>query len=213
MTSVRHPRAGEEEALMRLWETVYGESEEIIRSFFRTLYAPERAYVVEEDGRIVSAAHVILFGEARYIYAVATHPDYRGHGCGKAVTLAAAEGGFAYLCPANDGLRAWYAREMGAVTVSYRSKHSMPALLSPLTAEEYSARREALLSGVSHATYSPAILRFFTEYGGEFYETKDGICAVEDGAVRELLPCDDGTEPFIMGLNGAPSLYWGLVLE
>ena len=213
MTEIRCARKGEEESLMSLWATVFGDDRDCILSFFNTLYAPERAFVIEADSRIVSAAYVIPFGEVRYIYAVATHPDYRRRGYGKAVTLAASEGKPAYLCPASEELRTWSARERGAVTVSCRPEFDFPAALRPISAGDFSARREALLSGIPHAAYSPDILRFFEESGGTFFETENGVCAVEDGAVRELLPCDDGTKPFIMGLNGAPSLYWGLVLE
>ena len=39
------------------------------------------------------------------------------------------------------------------------------------------------------------------------------IYAVDGGRVCEALPARAGDEPFLMGLNGAEPIYWGLALE
>ena len=36
---------------------------------------------------------------------------------------------------------------------------------------------------------------------------------MEGDETREALPCRFGEEPYILSLNGAPPIYWGLTLE
>lgn len=212
MTTIRPSLPGDEPALKELWSIVYGDEDALIDCFFRELYRPGSAFTAEEDGKIVSAAYIVDFSGARYIYAVATHPEHRRRGYGKAVVLAAVGKEPAYLVPASEALRNWYAREMGAVTINRRPVYAVETELSPITAGEYARRREALLQGVPHAVYTPEILRYFSSFG-EFYAGERGIYAVCDGVIEEALPCTEGEEPFIMGFNGAPPLYWGLTLD
>ena len=171
------------------------------------------AALVEEGGRIVSAAYCVPFGKARYIYAVATAPEHRGRGYGKAVTLLAADGRDAYLCPASKELRRWYMDEMGALPASIRPALVPTGVLRSIPAEEYAARREALLERVPHAEYSPGILSLFALNGGFFEDEAGRIGAADDeGTVHELLPCPPGGQVYLLGLNGAPPIYWGLTL-
>ena len=128
------------------------------------------------------------------------------------MTLSAADGRPAYLYPADEKLREWYIRSMGAVPVSFRPALTATAGLIPISGEEYARRREKLLSGVPHTVYSTGILRFFSLFGGFYADDRGGIRALEDGEVLEGLPCPEGGEPYILGLNGAEPLYWGLTL-
>ena len=198
-------------ALKALWKLVFVDTDELIDAFFELLFPDCRTAVVEEDGGIVAAAYAVALENARYVYAVATHPDYRGKGYGEAVTCAAAAGESADLYPAAEGLRGWYARRMSAESVSMAPRRAAVPLRE-IDAETYHRAREALLRGIPHAVYTPAFLRFFSLFG-RFHETAGGICAVDnDGNVKEALPGME-TAPFHMGLNGAPSIYWGLVLD
>jgi len=198
-------------ALRALWKLVFGDTDEVLDAFFELLFPDCRTAVMEADGCIAAAAYAVALENIRYIYAVATHPDYRGQGFGEAVTLAAANGEPACLYPASDGLRGWYARRMSAESVSMAPcRTASPG--AEISAEAYQAAREALLCGIPHAVYSPNFLRFFARFG-HFYQTAEGICAVDnDGNVKEALPGME-TAPFHMGLNGAPAMYWGLVLD
>ena len=144
----RPSRKGDENALKALWREVFGDTDVYIDTFFRELYRPGMASVVEEDGKIVAAAYAVPFGAVRYIFAVATKPEYRGRGYGRAVVLAAAGGEPAYLCPASATLRCWYALTMRAKTVSYRSNAPLPTVCRKITAEEFRARREVWLDGI-----------------------------------------------------------------
>ncbi|MBQ3277056.1 MAG: GNAT family N-acetyltransferase [Oscillospiraceae bacterium] len=214
MTGPRFSRPGDEGGLRALWKRVFADSDLFLDTFFREIYVPGMAAVMEDGGTIVSAAYCIPFGMARYIYAVATAPEHRGRGCGKAVTLFAADGKDAYLCPASKELRRWYMDAMGALPASIRPAFTPTGALKPIPAEEYVRRREALLERVPHAEYSPGILALFALDGGFFEDEAGHICAVDrEGSVRELLPCPPGGQIFLLALNGAPPIYWGLTLD
>jgi len=212
MITPRPSRPGEEDALRQLWKTVFGDSDAFLDRFFSLVYQPGMASVIEENGQIVSAAYALPLENAVYIYAVATHPSCRGKGYGKQVTLAAANGKPAYLYPAETSLRDWYAREMGAVTVSHRPAYSAPENTHPITAEEYNRRREQLLSHIPHAIYTTQLLQLF-EFAGEYRASESGIYAVERGVIKESIPFSPGREPFVMGINNAAPLYWGLAFD
>ena len=213
MTELRKARATDEDALRRLWETVFGPETAFIEAFFKTLFTAENTAAAEVDGEIVSAAYGIDFGGRRYIYAVGTHPAYRGLGLGKAVTMLAADGKPAYLTPAEESLRDWYVREMGARPVWYRPVYARAWALFPVSPEEYAARREALLSDVAHTVYPRAVLELFSQYGAFWADSTGAIRATADGRVCEALPCTFSSEPYVYGLNGAEPIYWGLTLE
>lgn len=212
MTVIRPSRPSDRGALQTLWKTVFGDEDRYIETFFRLFFGPGTAAVAESDGQIAAAAHCVPFGGARYIYAVGTHPLWRGRGLGRAVTLAAAENGPAYLCPSSPALMDWYV-SMGARAVSFRRLPPPPEELSPISPAEYAARRETLLAGTPHVGYSPAILELFSLDGGFYTGPGDSLWAVEKGSVREALPTAAGGEPYILGLNNAPPLYWGLTLD
>ena len=110
----RPSRKGDENALKALWREVFGDTDEYIDAFFQNVYQPGMASVIEEGGTVVAAAYAVPFGAVRYIFAVATRPEYRGRGYGRAVVFAAAGGEPAYLCPASATLRCWYALTMRA---------------------------------------------------------------------------------------------------
>ena len=214
MTGPRFSRSGDEAGLRALWKQVFGDRNVFLDTFFREIYVPGMAAVMEDEGVIVSAAYCVPFGAARYIYAVATDPAYRGRGCGRAVTLAAADGKEAYLCPASPALRAWYMDAMGAVPAAFRPPLSPAGTLTPISAEEYVRRREALLGDRPHAEYPPGILALYALDGGFYTDENGAVCAVSrDGTVNELLPCPEGGEVYILALNGAGPIYWGLTLD
>ena len=100
----RPSRKGDENSLKALWREVFGDTDEYIDAFFQNVYQPGMASVIEEDGTVVAAAYAVPFGAVRYIFAVATRPEYRGRGYGRAVVFAAAGGEPAYLCPASATL-------------------------------------------------------------------------------------------------------------
>lgn len=74
--------------LIDLWRSSFNDSEAFIHLFFDRVYQPENALYIEQDGRIVSALHILpytmtFYGKeinVGYIYAACTHPAERGKG-------------------------------------------------------------------------------------------------------------------------------------
>jgi GNAT superfamily N-acetyltransferase len=95
-----------------------------INLFFGTAYSPERCLYLAEEGQITAALYWLDCSyedqKQAYIYAVATHPEYRGKGLCRKLMVSAHEKlkgeGYtaALLRPADPGLRRMYA------TMGYR---------------------------------------------------------------------------------------------
>lgn len=105
-------------ALEELWQTSFGDEREVIRLYFDSCMTEENMLVLVRDGKPVSMASFlpveILMGEgyreARYVYAVATHPEYRGRGlAARLLTFAKKHYGLPLiLAPAEQSLAAYY---------------------------------------------------------------------------------------------------------
>ena len=108
------------EPLRSLWQLAFGDSAEFIGSFFAAAYAPERCRVIVRDDRVAAALYWLDAEYAgqkfAYIYAVATHPDFRNQGLCRQLmeeTHAVLTGqGYsgALLMPAEEGLRQMYGK-------------------------------------------------------------------------------------------------------
>ena len=201
------------DALIALWHRVFEDPETLAAEFLRLLPEMGGGVAATVDGVLAGAAYIVTglrVGDRRaaYLYAVAVQPAYRGLGLGKAVTQAAVrlgrERGADFVCtlPASASLYGWYERLIGVRCALYRREESFPACegfaVTPLSAADYNARREALLAGKVHLTLSDAAAEYercnCRCFGGDFYAVGDGIAAAyrEDGqlTVRELL-CPD----------------------
>lgn len=90
---VHFPLESDYENLKSLWKTTFDDSEESLDSFFKNTVSPERVLAFFDAEKPVSALYMleseILSDEkvysAYYIYAVCTHPDYRGKGLMKSL--------------------------------------------------------------------------------------------------------------------------------
>lgn len=196
--------------LVRLWCSVFGDPTELAEAFLSRLPAMGFGFAAVEDGRVCGAAYWIdaleLDGEkCGYLYAVAVRPEARGRGLGAALSRACLEAGrergASYLCtaPAEPSLFGWYWRILGLKPALYRQEAELKAEsvlpVSPLSAEDYAARRDALLSGVPHLRCAAEAMDYESLncrlFGGGFYAVGDGIAAasVEDGRalIRECL--------------------------
>ncbi len=85
---IRFPVESDYENLKALWQTAFDDTKESLDYFFRNTISPERVLAVF-DGRVPVSALYMLESDilndgksysAYYIYAVCTHPDYRGKG-------------------------------------------------------------------------------------------------------------------------------------
>lgn len=90
---IRFPLESDYELLKALWQTAFDDTKESLDSFFKKTVSPQRVLVAFENEKPVSALYMleseILIEEkacsAYYIYAVCTHPDYRGKGLMKSL--------------------------------------------------------------------------------------------------------------------------------
>lgn len=103
-----------------LWKEAFGDSDEFIDTFMRSIYNSENMLYIEKDECIISMLHIIPFTfnshKAGYIYAVATTPKERGKGLASMLLERAIDvsqkKGFAALftIPANEELRTFYSK-------------------------------------------------------------------------------------------------------
>lgn len=90
---IRFPLESDYEKLKALWKTSFDDAEENLDFFFENTVSAERVLAVFKEGKPVSALYMleseIIKDEktysAYYIYAVCTHPDFRGKGLMKSL--------------------------------------------------------------------------------------------------------------------------------
>ena len=148
-----------EAQLLALWKQAFGDHGGFWELFLETGFSPERCvYLTEED--TVCAALCWFDCQYReenwaYVYAVVTHPDFRGRGlCRKLLARAErlwADRGYAgaLLVPAEESLRQMY-EKMGYESCTGICEISRAAdgnciRLTPLSIREYAAMRRAFL--------------------------------------------------------------------
>lgn len=155
---ISRPTAALEPQLQKLWQLAFGDAEAFIQDFFTQVFCPERCRCVLADGQ--AAAALYWFDEEyqgrklAYLYAVATHPDYRRRGLCRALMedthdlLARLNYDGALLLPAEDWLRPMY-REMGyrdCCTVSqFSCAAGSPIPIRVIGQEEYAKLRRKYL--------------------------------------------------------------------
>lgn len=199
---LRSAAAGDEAALRALWRETFRDEEAVIDAFFDCLYTPEDVQLAESGEGLLSAAYLLRGVQlcvkdrqipAAYFYALATRPDCRGRGLGRAITQAclragAQRGETLCLMPGTESLRRWYADVSGLLSFGSARELSCAAsdagktVISELSAEEYVRQRESLLSGEAHASLPT-----------RFYHYQQRLCTLSGGALL-LLRGADGTE-------------------
>ena len=148
--------------LRELWQLSFGDDDAFLDDFFATGYSPDRCRCLVLEGRVAAALYWFdCQYEGRdyaYLYAVATHPDFRHRGLIRYLIadthqlLSQAGYAGAMLVPADEGLRQMYTA-MGygnCTSVSQFTSSSLPetVLMHPVTKEEYQRlRRERLPQG------------------------------------------------------------------
>lgn len=217
--------ANDQPQLHRLWETVFGDPPEVVQAFFDR-FPPEISGWVLRIGETICSAAYLIPGNwylsqqemlpAAYVYAVATNPSMRKKGyAGKLLQAIAA---FAeernlllYTRPAERSLFPWYKSTMCAGNVSFlKNKYfefgtTLDALpCQRITAMEYGAMRERLLSSQPHLVLSENFLHLQEIYSDGFYSVGDGCCCIIKGKdeiqIPELLISDCQTEGAVQTL-------------
>ncbi len=217
---IRRAAAADLPALTRLWQTAFGDPPELIGTFYHRFPPETAAWVVEADGNVATAAH-LLDGQLHtpdgrilpcaYVYAVSTDPAQQGHGYASALMRrfaadADASGCVFYTLPAEASLYAWYQSVMGTTQTARGERlhitrePDMQCLpdVKQVNAQEYAALRELALQGSAHVELSAALLAFQADLcdmcGGALVRIASGCAVVErDGdllLIKELLGTD-----------------------
>ena len=182
--------------LKALWQCSFGDPEDAIDAFFSTAYTPARCQVLMQGDQVTAALYWLdtqyQGQKLAYLYAVATHPDFRGRGqCRCLMThtkkLLKARGyAGILLSPASDGLRQMYGG-MGYRDCCYCAKLSVPAAKEPaplrmIGADEYTRLRRQYLpeDGVVQEGENITYLKSFASfYAGEDFL----LAAAQEGTV------------------------------
>ena len=177
---IQQAQAHDQPELHALWETVFGDSPEVVQAFFGR-FPPETAgWVLRREDKICSAAYLLpgnwlmepdRYRPAGYVYAVATAPEERGKGYAGRLMRALADMAqereiVLYTRPAEDGLFPWYAKTMDASQIGCMREQVIPAdkraevlPCRRVTPEEYGVLREAALGTDTHIVLSEAFLK------------------------------------------------------
>ena len=213
---IDYPTAAQEPQLRSLWQLAFGDSEEFIAGFFAGGYSPRRCRCAAECDDVAAALYW-FDSEFRgqkfaYLYAVATHPDFRNRGLCR--TLMAdtvdclTERGYdgALLMPQDLNLREMYGR-MGFGDCCTLSEFACDAgeavALRPVSPGEFAALRREYLppEGVIQEGANLSYLeRYAAFYAGEDFL----LAAAPDGdslTGMELLGNADAA-PGILGALG-----------
>lgn len=217
---IRRAAAADLPVLSRLWQTAFGDPPELIGAFYHRFPPQAAAWVVEVNGTVVTAAHLLggrlhtADGTAlpcAYVYAVSTDPAQQGHGYASALMRrfaaeADANGCVLYTLPAEASLYAWYRSVMGTTQTARGARLRIarapdmqrPPVIERVSAQEYAALREQALRGRAHVELSAALLAFQADLcdlcGGALVRIASGCAVAErDGAqllIKELLGTD-----------------------
>ncbi len=204
------------EALSQLWQLAFGDEQEWIDLFFETAYALERCRWIQVDGQLAAALYWLDSScdgnRLAYIYAVATHPDYRGRGLCRRLMMEThrdlQDMGYAgaIVVPAEVGLREMYGK-MGYEDFSgvreFDCGAGEPLPLRRVTAEEYGALRRTLLP--EHGVLQEGEHLRLLAATADLYAGDDFLVAVsraEHFFATELLG-DPTVAPGILGALGA----------
>lgn len=180
--------------IAELWKTCFGDEEDYIEFYLDNRMTEDNMLVVYEDGRAVSMAsflpvRYLCEGEyvpARYVYAVATLPEYRGKGLAKHILQFAQEH---YkqpliLAPAEESLMRYYetlgfkrafqdtrehmTEDLRALALQEDGEREFE--MTPISAKEYVQRRDEKCAKEGYVSWDESAVSYVMEqcerYGG-----------------------------------------------
>lgn len=177
------------EAVTRIWEICFGDEEDYIRYYIEHRMTKENMLVIWEDGRPVSMASFLpvqylkdgVYLDARYVYAVATLPEYRNRGYAGKILSFARElyGEPLILVPAEESLMRYYEKmgfrrafpetrqELSAgVSAQELSGDNLPCL-EPVTAAEYRELRDRKCEREGYVRWDEEAIRYAMDVSGD----------------------------------------------
>ena len=184
----------DKDAMANLWAEVFHDSDAYIRLFLEKRFSPESLLIIRQGGKLASMCAFLPAefhaetGESvpiRYVYALATAPDHRGHGLArKLLDFASAHYGVPLvLVPAEAELEAFYAKlgfERGFRTEEWSigPNPSLPKVsFRPTDAKTVMHRRDETFAG-GHVKWDEEAISFAIENstleGGGALETEHG---------------------------------------
>lgn len=156
---IDRPTPDQQPQLARLWQLAFGDSDAFLDGFFATGFAGDRCRCVTVGGHVAAALYwfdgTCENQKIAYLYAVATHPDYRHRGLCR-ILLADThrllkQTGYAaaLLVPGDEGLRRMYG-QFGYKNIGGRREFSCRAATEPgpirkIGWEEYARLRRTFL--------------------------------------------------------------------
>lgn len=206
-------------ALTALWHTCFGDAPADIEHFWEEMFSHLQVYVARVRGKAVAmvcALPTILVEESgdsttcAYLYAVCTHPDYRGRGiCSRLLAYAEqqeARSGMAFAALVPEGADKFdFYQKRGYTTCFYHKKYQVAAggsaEIQPLETDDYFRLRSLQLYG-GYLSHGRSVLRWQDDLGrrsgaGLFrIETEDVVCCAaaerrdQTLVIKELLPDD-----------------------
>ena len=178
------------EAIQEIWQTCFGDEEEYIKFYLGHRMTKENMLVIYADGRPVSMASFLPveylcegeYLDARYVYAVATLPEYRGRGFASKILNFAKEkyGEPLILSPADESLMQYYEKlgfkrafpdtrstmECAADMQALEIKDSEPfPCMEPITAGEYLAVRDEKCAKEGYVRWDEDAIAYAMELG------------------------------------------------
>lgn len=187
-----HPRQGQIPGLRQLWKLAFGDTDAFLDTFFQTAFSPERCLGTAEGEQVAAALYWFdceAYGKKyAYIYAVATHPEYRGRGLCHSLMAAAHDilrsRGYAgaVLVPQEPELRKLYGgmgyRDCGSVTERFSTAGEEPVSIRSVDAGAYARLRRQYLpeGGVIQEGENLA----FLEKQARFYAGPDFLLAASE---------------------------------
>lgn len=214
-------------SLIKLWHSVFGDSEEYIKLFFGKAYYDGECFGEVVDGEVVSAFYLLKCSvryagkvyEGRYLYAAATLPEYRGKGLMSQLiseaTLYCKEAGldFIALVPASDSLYGYYGR-YGFIEAMHKYRFSLNNECVTLRAyreienadEFYNIRSSqdgVLFYGKNGSDYAYDCLRFSDN---KIISAGERSCYI-DGEELFIGDDEDTAANFLSSLSGEKVIY------
>ncbi len=208
LSDPRHPFGDEYDSLKQLWLKCFDDEKTVIDRFFKTAVTPENTVAIFSEDVAVSVLYMIEGtvknnGEnyrALYIYAVCTHPDFRGRGlmkgCFDFLFEVSKKRGvdYLFLVPASESLFKMY-EELGFKNGFYYSKKkvyskdfiSQGEPCEALSFEDYINIRKSFLK-INLATLGERGFNAFLSHDGEAVRAVKvgngyGVYEIEGGAV------------------------------